>query len=108
MTKRNTERVKFFVAHLWEGKNTTCPDCARQMYFPRFEAIQAFIERIPDRGRLGERIFLELRQATVDHLTPLGQGGSDQLENYEGVCSWCNARRAGYFPFKIQALEDHE
>jgi 5-methylcytosine-specific restriction endonuclease McrA len=78
------------------------------MFFRRHETPGAYLARIDDRGFLSERIFLELRQATIDHIVQQSLDGSHEEENLRVICLLCNNAREGSYPFGVNTWEDHE
>jgi hypothetical protein len=80
------------------------------MWFPRFETANEFLSHLPmqDRGYLAERIFLILRQVSIEHVVPLSNGGTHTSENLDILCTHCNGRNAGALHFGVATWADHE
>ncbi len=80
------------------------------MWFAGFESASDFLETIEpsDRGYLSEKIFLTLRQATIEHIVPLKAGGGYEGCNLEVLCALCNSRNDGTTPFGVTSWQAHE
>jgi 5-methylcytosine-specific restriction endonuclease McrA len=77
---------------LFKEKGTVCVGCGlRATYFKleRFPVDKTYHLNLYAIDHLGDEVLF-----TKDHIIPKGAGGPDKLENYQTMCSPCNAHKA--------------
>lgn len=88
------QRIKALSARyqLFKTKGTTCIDCGLEAsYFKleRFPCDGGFHLNLYGIDHLGDEVLF-----TKDHIIPKAKGGPNNLNNYQTMCSPCNAHKA--------------
>lgn len=73
----------------WENKSTLMKERRKQFGDKRPMIYLALIERDGHQCKTCSSI----QNITIDHITPLSKGGSDELENLQLLCRSCNSRK---------------
>ena len=91
---KSTRRLQL-VGGLHSVGATSCPCCGLVMYMQGVERVAAFEARYAkaNKGRSPSKRDRRLLTATVDHIVPQCEGGTDRFENLLIVCRGCNEEK---------------
>ena len=76
---------------VYQNHNWACVHCG-YVFAPRNEREATGINA-PVSTRINKRGVEKECQLQIDHIHPRALGGTDMVDNFQALCSWCNRRK---------------